>query len=117
MSREKSLASYRDLWFANIRSAWQRVDFNKWRAGQSKQMLALFLSVIRFLRLLFSGHQAVAIENAALRLQLAAFQRKRQRPVLKTFDRVFWITLRRFWSGWRGPLVYVQPDTIVRWQR
>src|SRR4051794_33305707 len=80
-------------------------------------MLALFLSVIRFLRLLFSGHQAVAIENAALRLQLAAFQRKRQRPVLKTFDRVFWITLRRFWSGWRGPLLYVQPDTIVRWHR
>src|SRR5919199_4684166 len=80
-------------------------------------MLPLFLSAIRFLRLLFSGHQAVAIENAALRLQLAAFQRQRQRPVLKTFDRVFWVTLRRFWSGWRGSLLYVQPDTVVRWQR
>ena len=29
----------------------------------------LFLSIFRFVRLLFSGHQAVAIENAALRLQ------------------------------------------------
>jgi hypothetical protein len=60
------------------------------------------LSVFRFLRLLMSGHQAVAIENAALRLQLVAFQRKRKRPVLTTFDRAFWIALRRLWSGWRS---------------
>src|SRR5215831_4963618 len=64
-------------------------------------MPALLLSVFRFVRLLLSGHQAIAIENAALRLQLAAFQRTRKRPVLTTFDRVFWITLRRLWSGWR----------------
>jgi hypothetical protein len=35
-------------------------------------MPAIVLSVFRFVRLLMSGHQAVAIENAALRLQLAA---------------------------------------------
>ena len=64
-----------------------------------------------------SGHQAVAIENAAVRLQLAAFQRQRKRPVLTTFDRAFWIALRRWWSGWRGPLFYVQADTVTRWQR
>ena len=64
-----------------------------------------------------SGHQAVAIENAALRLQLAAFQRRRKRPILTTFDRVFWITLRRLWSEWRRPLLYVQADTVVRWRR
>src|SRR5215471_15641726 len=80
-------------------------------------MPELLLSVIRFIRLLFSGHQAIAIENAALRLQLVAFQRKRKRPVLTTFDRVFWITLRRWWSGWRRPLFYVQADTVARWQR
>src|ERR1044071_2014148 len=80
-------------------------------------MPAFFLSLFRLFRLLMSGHAAVAIENAALRLQLAAFQRKRKRPLLTPFDRLFWITLRRFWSGWRGPLVYVQADTVVRWQR
>src|SRR5271167_420533 len=83
----------------------------------NRHMPALLLSVFRFVRLLTSGHQAVAIENAALRLQLAAFQRKHKRPVLTTFDRVFWIALRRLWSGWRGPLAYVQADTVVRWQR
>ena len=80
-------------------------------------MPALLLFIFRFVRLLLSGHQAIAIENAALRLQLAAFQRKRKRPVLTICDRVFWITLRRFWSGWRQPLLYVQADTVARWHR
>src|SRR5688572_24021713 len=80
-------------------------------------MPALLLSLIRFVRLLLSGRQAVALENAALRLQLAAFQRKRKRPVLTNLDRLVWIALRRLWSGWRGPLLYVQADTVVRWQR
>jgi putative transposase len=78
-------------------------------------MLALLLSIFRFV--LLSGRQAIAIENAALRLQLAAFQRERTRPVLTTFDRVFWIALRRLWSGWRRPWQDVQADTVARWQR
>ena len=60
-----------------------------------------------------SGHEAIALENAALRLQLAAFRRTRKRPVLTGLDRVFWITLHRLWSGWRRPLIYVQPDSVV----
>jgi hypothetical protein len=80
-------------------------------------MPELLLSISRFIRLLLGGHQAVAIENAALRLQLAAFRRHRKRPVLTVLDRLFWTTLRRVWPGWRGTLFYVQPDTVVRWQR
>ena len=82
-----------------------RVDTSKAWRQQSGHMPAFFLSIFRFVRLLMSGHQAIAIENAALRLQLAAFQRKRKRPVLTTFDRVFWIALRRLWSGWRASVV------------
>src|SRR5919199_1501547 len=80
-------------------------------------MAVLFLLIFRFVRFLLSGHQAVALENAALRMQIAAFQRKRKRPLLSTLDRVFWITLRGLWDDWRKPLLYVQPDTVVRWQR
>src|ERR1700746_674946 len=80
-------------------------------------MAVLFLWGFRFLRLLFSGHQAVALENAALRMQIVAFQRKRKRPLLTTVDRVFWMTLRSLWDDWRKPLLYVQPDTVVRGQR
>jgi hypothetical protein len=35
---------------------------------------------ISILRLLLSRHQAIAIENAALRLQIAAFQGKTESP-------------------------------------
>jgi len=78
-----------------------------------REMPLLFLFVFRFVRLLLSGHQAIAIENAALRMQIAAFQRKRKRPLLTTLDRLFWISLRSAWSDWRRPLLYVQPDTVV----
>src|SRR5215469_4157960 len=47
---------------------------------ESGPMPTLALFLFRFARLLFSGHAAVAAENAALRLQLAAFQRQRRRP-------------------------------------
>jgi len=52
-------------------------------------MPVLFLSVFRFVRLLLSGHQAVAVENAALRMQITAFQRKRKRPLLTTWTGYF----------------------------
>jgi hypothetical protein len=73
----------------------------------------LLLFVFRFVSLLLSGHQAVAMENAALRMQIAAFERKRKRPLLTTLDRVFWVTLRSVWSDLRRPLLYVQADTVV----
>jgi putative transposase len=80
-------------------------------------MPILVLSLFRFVRLLLSGHVAVAMENAALRVQLVAFQRKRKRPALTSFDRLFWVGLSLLWTGWRAPLVYVRADTVARWQR
>jgi len=80
-------------------------------------MLAIILYLFRFVRLLGSGHQAVAVENLALRLQLAAYKRKRRRPILAQWDRWFWVCLSQVWSGWRHALIFVQPDTVVRWQR
>ena len=50
-------------------------------------------------------------------MQIAAFQRKRKRPLLTTLDRLFWVSLRSVWPDWRHALLYVQPDTVVRWQR
>jgi putative transposase len=80
-------------------------------------MPTFVLFLFRFARLLLSGHSAVAVENAALRIQLAAFRRTRKRPVLTSFDRLFWVGLSLLWNGWRAALVYVQPDTVIRWQR
>src|SRR5215831_18739991 len=80
-------------------------------------MPTLLLLLFRFARLLFSGHAALAVENAALGLQLDAFRRKRTRPVLTSFDRLFWAGLSLLWKRWRSPSVYVRADTVVRWQR
>jgi hypothetical protein len=80
-------------------------------------MPTLVLFLFRFARLVFSGHAALAVENAALRLQLDAFRRKRKRPVLTSVDRLFWVTLSLLWKGWCTPLIYVRADTVVRWQR
>jgi hypothetical protein len=38
----------------------------------------LLLFVFRFVRLLLSGHQAIAVENAALRMQIASVSTKTQ---------------------------------------
>ena len=71
-------------------------------------MAAFLLSVFRLVRLLMSGQGAIAMENAALRLQLAAFRRKRKRPVLRTLDRLFWVGLSRVWHwlAWSAGSTY-----------
>jgi len=80
-------------------------------------MLNLLLLAIRFLILVFSGHKQVALENVALRHQLAVFTREKKRPRLRDRDRLFWIALKKLWKDWKAALVFVQPDTVIGWQR
>jgi putative transposase len=70
-----------------------------------------------FLRALFTGAAAVALENLALRHQLLVLQRSVRRPRLARWDRVLWVLLRRVWAGWRPSLVIVQPETVLTWHR
>ena len=70
-----------------------------------------------FLRTLFLSRHALALENLALRQQLAAFKDKRSRPPLDGVDRAFWVALREVWAGWLGSLLLVKPDTVVTWHR
>ena len=32
-------------------------------------------------------------------------------------DKLFWVAVRRFWSGWQQSLIVVTPETVVRWPR
>lgn len=59
----------------------------------------------------------LAAENLALRQQLLVLSRNRQRPTIKTLDRLFWVGLSRIWPGWREALLIVKPDTVIRWHR
>ena len=57
----------------------------------------------------------LALENLALRQQLAILERKSKCPRLRKRDRLFWAILSRIWPNWRSALLIVQPDTVVRW--
>jgi putative transposase len=80
-------------------------------------MITLLLHLLRLLPFLFGGHRQLALENLALRQQLAVYKRAVTRPKLRTTDRLLWVALSRVWPGWRQALVIVSPDTVLRWQR
>ena len=80
-------------------------------------MIALVLAVITYCRAFFVGRHRLGLEVAALRQQLAVFQRKQPRPHLFALDRAFWVALRRLWPGWANALIIVKPDTVVSWHR
>ena len=80
-------------------------------------MIVLLLHLLRLLPFLFGAQRQLALENLALRQQLAVYKRAVTRPPLRTTDRLFWIGLARVWTGWRQPLVIVTADTVLRWQR
>src|SRR6266478_4663867 len=80
-------------------------------------MITPVLHLLRLLPFLCGGHRRLAIENLALRQQLAVYKRTAPRPRLRTTDRLFWVGLARVWTGWRQALVIVSPTTVLRWQR
>ena len=59
----------------------------------------------------------LAIENLALRQQLALYKQRDARPRLSYVDRAFWVLLSRTWSGWMGALLVVKPETVIGWHR
>ena len=79
--------------------------------------MILILGLWAFLRALFTGAAVVALENLALRHQLAVLQRSVPRPRLSRCDRLLWVWLSRLWAGWRTTLVIVRPATVLAWHR
>jgi putative transposase len=73
--------------------------------------------LIGTLQSVFSSRGDLALENLALRQQVAVLKQAHPRPKLGNGDRFFWLLVTRFWSGWRDALHVVQPATVVRWHR
>jgi hypothetical protein len=65
----------------------------------------------------FRSRRHLVLENLALRQQLTVLKRRRPRPILGLFDKLFWVVARRVWSGWKQSLIVVTPETVVRWHR
>jgi putative transposase len=65
----------------------------------------------------FRSHNSLRLENLALRHQLAVYQQTVHYPRLTPTDRLFWSWLSRWWSGWQEALTFVQPRTVITWQK
>lgn len=76
--------------------------------------LRLFLGLISSI---FRTRHSLILEVIALRQQLAVLKAKRPHPKLAMADKLFWVVLQRFWSGWKQVLVIVRPETVLRWHR
>ena len=55
------------------------------------------------------SREDLVFENLALRQQLLTLHARRPRPQLSTLDKLFWVVLRRAWSGWRRSLILSSP--------
>lgn len=80
-------------------------------------MRTLILSLISTFRAACLSRASLALENLALRQQLAIYQRDQKHPRLQASDRVFWVLLRRLWSGWERSILVVKPETVIAWHR
>ncbi len=76
-----------------------------------------FKAAALFLRAFLVSHASLAAENMALRQQLNLLQRSVKRPKLRWRDRLFWVWLSRWWTGWRACLMLVKPETVIHWHR
>ncbi len=80
-------------------------------------MRKLVLAMLSAARSSLKSRRELALENLALRQQLAVLRRPAQRPKLSRADRAFWVVLARVWPEWRTALAIVQPATVIRWHR
>ncbi len=80
-------------------------------------MIAALRHLIGWTFGVFRSRQDLILENLALRQQLLALYTNRPRRRLSSMHKLFWIALRRFWSGWKKPLILVTPKTVVAWHR
>ncbi len=70
--------------------------------------------VVLLLRLLIEDRQRLALENVALRHQLAVLKRSVKRPKIQDSDRMFWILMKRMLNEWRSRAEFLGATPISR---
>jgi hypothetical protein len=80
-------------------------------------MLHLLYVLLATARSSLKAQRELALENLALRQQLAILHRKTKRPRLTQADRAFWVALRSLWPDWHNALIIVKPQTVIGWHR
>jgi len=74
-------------------------------------------ALLAFVANFFRSRVSLQLEIVVLRHQLTLYRRASRRPRVRRSDRIFWSWLARHWSRWQEVLVFVQPATVLAWQR
>src|SRR5216117_2122853 len=81
-------------------------------------MIALICFVLTLFALPFKSKSRLEAENAALRHQVIVLQRRVSgRVQLTNGDRLFLVTLYRWFPSVLKAITIVRPETLVRWHR
>jgi len=65
----------------------------------------------------FRSRLAMQMKLIALRHQVTVYKQRISRPRLRPSDRLLWVWLSRLWPGWQEVLEFVQPRTVIAWQK
>ena len=80
-------------------------------------MQSLFSALTAYIVSHLRSHPSLRLENMALRHQLAVYQHTVKRLTLRPADRLCWSWLSRLWPDWQKALAFVQPRTVIAWQK
>jgi transposase InsO family protein len=72
---------------------------------------------LRWLAAILKSRAALQTENLALRHQLIVLHRSVKRAKVRRADRILWSVLSRVWRDWKDALIFVKPETVIRWQK
>jgi putative transposase len=80
-------------------------------------MRPVISALLAYLTTWLRSRHSMQLEILALRHQVAVYQRSVPRPHIQPTDRLFWAWLARLWAGWQAVLAFVQPRTVIAWQK
>ncbi len=80
-------------------------------------MKTIVVLLLTFILSWLRSRRSMQMEIVSLRHQLCVYQRSFRQPIIEPEDRVIWSWIVRQWSGWKEALIFVQPRTVMAWQR
>jgi putative transposase len=80
-------------------------------------MPPIISAVLALIAGFFRSRASLCLEHLAWRHPLALYKQTVRRPRVRSTDRVLWAWLSRLWPGWHTALAFVQPRTVIAWQR
>ncbi len=106
-----------DLCLLKTSSRARLSTFPRFGTSSPPLMIHLVYALLATARSSLRSRRELALENLALRQQLAVLKRSSKRPKLAKMDRASWVALSRLWTNWPHALILENPETVIGWHR